>query len=264
MAKIDLTSKEWCDVIFDGRNKTYGAYKIRIESSKRYLVSLLILVIIMSVPVFFHVVTSIVSKQQVMMTEVTQLSDLHRPDAIKDISFRHPKVNSLVKSAIVRGTPFSAPVIKQDADVDVSKELASQDKLASDTVVGYSPSNEVGGQTVTVNNGNEDDFTDTKIFQIVQQLPEYPGGMSALVEFLTKNLRYPSSAVRDSIQGRVIAQFIIHKDGSISDIKILHHLSKECDQEALRVLNMMKKWKPGIEHNKPVDVKFVVPVEYKF
>lgn len=264
MAKIDLTSKEWCDVIFDGRNKIYGAYKIRIESSRRYILSLLIVLALVLVPVSFLLVTSFVSKRQIMVVEVTQLSELHRPDAIKDISFKHPRVNSLMKSTVVHGIPFSAPVIKLDADVDADKELKSQDQLASDTVIGFQSSNVADAQNVSVTtNGDDGDVTDTKLFQIVQQLPEYPGGMTALVQFFAKNLRYPSNSVKDSIQGKVIVQFIIHKDGSVSDIKILQHLNRECDQETLRVLSMMKKWKPGIERNKPVDVKFVVPVEYK-
>jgi protein TonB len=263
MINNNLISKEWCDIIFDGRNKVYGAYKIRIESSRRCFLSLFILLIIVLIPVFFYVIVSFESKQKVTMTEVTQLSDLHRPDAIKDVSFKKPKLNSLIKSSTSHNITFSAPILKNDADVDVSKELLSQDELLSDTLMGYLPSGENNLQNIITTNGSDEDATDTKLFQIVQQLPEYPGGMTALIEFLTKNLQYPNSSVRDSVQGKVTVEFIINKDGTVSDMKILRHLNKECDKEALRVLSMMKKWKPGIEHNKPVNVKFVVPIEFK-
>ena len=263
MINNNLISKEWCDIIFDGRNKVYGAYKIRIESSRRCFLSLLILLIIVLVPFTFFIIVSIDSKQKVTMTEVTQISDLHRPDAIKDISFKRPKLNSLVRSSTSRNVAFVAPILKNDADVDVSKEMVSQDQLQSDTIMGYQPAGETTLQNTATTNGLDEDATDTKLFQIVQQLPEYPGGMSALIEFLTKNLQYPSSSVRDSIQGKVVVEFIINKDGTVSDMKIVRHLNKECDREALRVLGMIKKWKPGIERNKPVNVKLVVPIEFK-
>ena len=100
-------------------------------------------------------------------------------------------------------------------------------------------------------------------FHIVEDLPQYPGGAVELMKWLTKNLRYPSQAQQRKIQGKVIAVFYVEKDGSISGLNIVQSLSPECDQEALRVLRMMPKWKPGIQHDQPCRTKVSIPIVFK-
>jgi len=100
-------------------------------------------------------------------------------------------------------------------------------------------------------------------FQVVEQLPEYPGGMTAFMKWLTKNLKYPRDAQRNSIQGQVTVQFYVEKDGTIADAKIIKKLWPSCDREVLRVIRMMPKWKPGTERNEPVRAKLVIPVVFK-
>lgn len=99
-------------------------------------------------------------------------------------------------------------------------------------------------------------------FRIVEQLPEFPGGMSAYVKWLTDNLRYPVAAQKKKIQGRVVVSFVINKDGSLSDIKVAKSADPLLDREALRVASMMPKWKPGIDKNKPCRTLFAVPIDF--
>lgn len=100
-------------------------------------------------------------------------------------------------------------------------------------------------------------------FQVIERLPEFPGGMVEFMKWLTKTLRYPVLARQQKIQGKVIVAFIINKDGSISGQKVVKSVSPELDREALRVLRIMPKWKPGEDHGKPCRTYFSIPVNFK-
>ena len=98
---------------------------------------------------------------------------------------------------------------------------------------------------------------------VVEHMPEFPGGMKEFMNFLNSNIKYPETAIKKSIQGRVIVQFIVEKDGTPTEFKILRSVDSDLDKEALRVLNKMPKWKPGIQRGKAVRVKYTVPVTFK-
>lgn len=115
----------------------------------------------------------------------------------------------------------------------------------------------------TVATSSADDDLDPKVFDIVEELPEFPGGITEYLKWLTKNLKYPLDAQRRSIQGKVIVQFVVNKEGMITNPKIVHSLDPSCDREVLRVIGKMPKWKPGKEHRKPVRVKYSLPVVFK-
>lgn len=100
-------------------------------------------------------------------------------------------------------------------------------------------------------------------FRVVEQLPEFPGGMSAFTKWLTDNLKYPASAQQQKIQGRVVVTFIINRDGTLSDIKVARSANPVLDREALRVARMMPKWKPGVSNNKPCRTMFAIPIEFR-
>lgn len=99
-------------------------------------------------------------------------------------------------------------------------------------------------------------------FRVVESVPQFPGGMSAFVKWLTKHLKYPATAQKKGIEGRVIVSFIVNKDGSISDEKIVRNADKQLDSEALRVIKMMPNWKPGMMDGKPCRTMVVVPVMF--
>lgn len=99
--------------------------------------------------------------------------------------------------------------------------------------------------------------------RIVEQLPEYPGGLAEFTKWLTKNLKYPEAARKQKIEGKVVVSFIINKDGSISDAKVAKGVNPLLDQEAMRVINMMPKWKPGVHNDQPCRTLFAVPIHFK-
>ena len=102
-----------------------------------------------------------------------------------------------------------------------------------------------------------------EIFQVVEQMPEFPGGMQKAMEFLGKNIKYPATAQQAKIEGRVIVQFVVGKDGSISDVKIARGVSPDLDAEAMRVVSLMPKWNPGKQRGQAVSVKYTMPIMFR-
>lgn len=109
----------------------------------------------------------------------------------------------------------------------------------------------------------EEPEEEQQIFQVVENMPEFPGGTSALMAYLRKNIKYPTICQEQGIQGRVIVQFVVEKDGSIASPEVIKPVNPYLDKEALRVISSMPKWKPGEQRGKPVRVKFTVPVTFK-
>jgi TonB family protein len=101
------------------------------------------------------------------------------------------------------------------------------------------------------------------IFQVVEEMPEFPGGMAEAMKFLAKNIKYPVAAQQAKIEGRVIVQFVIEKDGSVSDVKVMRGVNSELDAEAIRVVSMMPKWIPGKQRGKAVAVKYTMPIMFR-
>ena len=104
---------------------------------------------------------------------------------------------------------------------------------------------------------------DEPIFQVVEEMPEFPGGMAEAMEFLAKNINYPVAAQQAKIEGRVIVQFVVERDGSVSDVKVMRGVSPELDAEAIRVVSMMPKWIPGKQRGKAVAVKYTMPIMFR-
>lgn len=102
-----------------------------------------------------------------------------------------------------------------------------------------------------------------EIFMVVEEQPEFPGGTAALMEYLRKNIKYPAICRENNIQGRVLIQFIVNRDGTVVDPEVVRSVDPHLDREAMRVISNMPKWKPGLQRGKPVRVKFTVPVNFK-
>ena len=176
---------------------------------------------------------------------------------------------------IVAKEPTKKPMVLLDG-YRISYETFSRidtKEIASITVLKDQPAVDQYGEEarngvilITTKNGVEE-FTpveqNPEYFDVVEQMPQFPGGPQALFEFLGKNIRYPEAAEKAGQQGRVIATFVVMKDGSISNTKIVKGVSPELDEEALRVLNAMPKWTPGMQSGKAVNVKYTVPITFR-
>ena len=162
--------------------------------------------------------------------------------------------------------PADAPQVPEVLDIVDNNEEIEEETIQSveDTNTATSgPSAPVAtGPVAPIGPVDEGDIED-EIFQVVENMPEFPGGDAALMQYLSKNIKYPASAQENNIQGRAIIEFVVNKDGTIVDPKVIKGFDKACDNEAMRVIKAMPKWKPGMQRGKPVRVKYTVPVSFR-
>ena len=275
MSKIDLISSDWVDLVFEGRNQAYGAYKLRKGTTKRNIIAILAVLVLLLIGFIILTVKNFVDEQRakVAVTQVTEISALEQPKKKaevkqKKVELEPEKVVEKVKSSI----KFTAPVIKNDKDVKPEEELKTQDELMSTKtaigtldVKGNDDSNgeilkakEIIAQPEPPKHVEED-----KVFDIVEQQPLFPGGQSALMQFLHDNIKYPVVAQENGVQGRVTVQFVVEKDGSITDVHVLRGVDPSLDKEAVRVVKSMPRWTPGKQNGTTVRVNYRLPVLFR-
>lgn len=151
---------------------------------------------------------------------------------------------------------ISDELILVDDDSQEENNMISSEDLGA-AVVAPTP------KVVEVAKVPDEVIEDNEIFKIVEKMPEFPGGMTACLKFLANNIKYPAIAQESNIQGKVIIQFVVNKDGSIVDPVVVRSVDPHLDKEALRVISMMPKWTPGMQRGKPVRVKYTVPVTFR-
>jgi protein TonB len=143
-----------------------------------------------------------------------------------------------------------------DNDVEIDDEIDLNVEIDQETAVEeYVP-------YVPVEEEEEEVIESDQIFVVVESMPEFPGGYGALMEYLQQNLKYPSIAKEMGIKGRVFLSFVVEIDGSVTDVRVLRGIGGGCDEEAVRVVEKMPKWKPGLQRNRPVRVQFNLPVKF--
>ena len=272
MAKIDLIDNSWVDLVFEGKNQTYGAYQLRKNTGKRNLWSIFIMLIaaaLIAAVVGANAIISAASEGDADIAADVNLSALaEKKPEVEDkapVKIEEAKPVEQVKSSI----KFVPPVVKEDKDVHEDKELKSQDELNETKTA-------IGGFDVK---GNTDDAdaqvlkaveevaqpepkpAEDKIFDVVEQAPTFKEG--DVRAWLAKNLQYPPVAAENGISGRVVVGFVVERDGSISHVQVLRGVDPSLDKEAVRVVKAMPKWNPGMQNGSPVRVKYNVPVQFK-
>lgn len=273
MSKIDLISNAWCDLVFEGKNQAYGAYKLRKGTSKRNLWSIII-VLIAAVAIFSAIAIKnvIEANQKVAVTTAVELSKIDKTPKVekKKVTpkIEQPKVVEKVKSSI----KFTAPVIKKDSEVKPEEEMKTQEDLQkTKTTIGafnVVGNDEIGGEVLKAKEEiaqpeppkNEEE---NKVFDVVEEQPSFPGGQGALRAWLNDNIKYPVVAAENGIQGKVIVQFVVGKNGSISNVKVLRSVDPSLDKEAVRVVSNMPNWTPGKQNGASVNVRFTLPVTFR-
>ena len=160
--------------------------------------------------------------------------------------------------------PKQAPPPPEAPKVEEVLQIAENDADVEESTI---QSNEDKGEAVEIKYVpevvEEEEVEEQQIFQVVEEMPEFPGGMAECLKFLAKNIKYPTIAQENGVQGRVIVQFVVNQDGSIVDPVVVRSVDPYLDKEALRVIKMMPKWKPGKQRGKAVRVKYTVPVTFK-
>lgn len=140
-------------------------------------------------------------------------------------------------------------------DVEVEDELEIDAEVSQDEVI-----EEYVYEAPEI---EEEEIVEAEVFKVVEEMPEFPGGAAKLIEYIGKNVKYPMMARESDIQGKVYVQFVVEPDGSISKVQLLRGIGGGCDEEAMRVIQSMPKWKPGKQRGAPVRVQYMVPVIFK-
>ena len=276
MSKIDLISNEWTDLVFEGRNQAYGAYKLRKGTSKRNIWSLII-VAVAAVLLFLGLQLQKMAEanKTVENTQAVELAKLQekkkeaKVEKKQEIIKQEPeKVVEQVKSSV----KFTAPVIKKDNEVKEEDEIKLEEVEKSNKAVGsfnVEGNDEVGGavlkakEDIAAPEPPKQVVEETKIFTVVEQMPLFPGGDAALMGYLRDNIHYPTVAAENGVQGRVVVGFVVERDGSITDVNVLRSVDPSLDREAMRVVKSMPKWTPGKQNGSAVRVKYQVPVTFR-
>lgn len=267
MSKIDLTSKDWVNLVFDKRNKKYGAYLLRSESPKRHTLATLIIaaaaVVAFTIPMLLKIVMP--EKEKMRVTEVTALSALPEAETKKE---EQPKIDVAPPPPLKSSIKFTPPVIKKDAEVRDEEEIKAQADLntskASISIADVKGTDEEKGLDIAeVREVVDETPAEQKPYQVVEQMPSFPGGEKKLMEYLRDNIKYPVVALENGIQGRVVVRFVVSPSGQISNVEVLRGVDPTCDKEAMRLINAMPSWIPGKQNGVAVPVYFTIPIVFK-
>lgn len=280
MAKIDLYDPKWVEMVFAGKNKEYGAYQLRKGTSGRNIKALLILVIAAALVGGFlawKVIEQKQAEEQQAYMEAMQLAELQK-QAKKEEKKKEPvkpKIEPKKEIPVARETQkFTAPVIKKDELVKAENQVKQMDKLDEKVAVGTE--NKEGTKDRLAEAVRSDiavtapppppapkPEVSNKVFDVVEEMPHFPGGAAALQAFLSSNTKYPVVAQENGVQGRVIVSFVVERDGSITDVKVVRSVDPSLDREATRVVKSMPRWSPGKQNGSAVRVKYTVPVVFR-
>ena len=271
MAKIDLISKDWCDLVFEGRNKAYGAYYLRSKQGalqfKAIITVLAFCAAVIGIPALVSVATS-GSGEIEEGTEVTQLSRLEEAKVKEENVVKRfeeqPQEVQLIKTSV----KFTAPVIAKDEQVTKDDELQTQEQLtdakgifAKATVQG---NDDERGKSI-------DDIKEVitsekpveeKVYDVVEQMPQFPGGEAALLQYIGSHINYPAIALEQEVQGMVVLRFVVTETGQVGEVKVIRSLEKHCDNEAIRVIKSLPRFTPGKQQGRSVPVWYTCPVRF--
>lgn len=279
----NLTSKEWRDLVFQGKNKEFGAYQLRKNSEKRHTLAVIFTLIGLVVVILAVIGYSkwsdwkaeqdaaalLAEREKMMQVEMAQEEEVPEEEP-EEQKFEQeiPEVKEEVLATVQ---------VTQIAIVDADKvknEIMTQDEQREDNtargVVTQEGSDDadkfqaVKEQVVVVEEPKKvEEPKPDQIFQAVEQPAEFPGGQGALNKWLSNNIRYPEAAQQNGVSGRVVVRFVVERDGSISGATVVKGVDKDLDAEAIRVVKKMPKWQAGKNNGQAVRSYFTLPVNFK-
>lgn len=287
MAKrnVDLTSKAWRDIVFEDKNKEFGAYQLRKQSDKRHnlavvytligLVVVFILIIAYSKYSDFKAEQEAIALQEqrekMAAAELLQQEEEPEPEPEpEEQKFEQPEIEipeevlatvQVTQIAIVDADKVKNEVMDMETQKEDNTARGVVNQEGADDVDKFKAVVEQVQVVEPVPEVKKDE--PEKIFVAVEQPAEFPGGQAAMMKWLSNNIRYPESAQQNGISGRVVVKFVVEKDGSIGSPTIVKGVDRDLDQEALRVVKRMPKWQPGKNNGQPVRSYFNLPVTFR-
>lgn len=282
MSKVDLKSKEWCELVFEGRNKEYGAYDMRAKSGRRYLYSMIDIIIGIAVLAVLIVAgmkaKEIYDESALKDDSSTALAELEAEVEEEvneeEIVYDEPEAVQQEVVEAVNTIEFVVPDIVEHADAEheVTTQKEATDATSQIGAITFDEgtdnrkaaqvtelkANQTAGKTTTA--PAEESPT---VYTVVEQEPQFPGGQEALLKYVATHIKYPAIAQEQDIQGQVVLKFVVKEDGSVDDVKVIKGLSKECDIEAVRVVKSLPRFIPGKQQGKAVRVYYTLPIRFQ-
>ncbi len=283
MAKeVDLSSREWCDLVFEGKNKDFGAYVIRTDSPKRH--NKAVLWTIIGAIIFGMLAWGIVKTNQYL--EERRLAEQgEQEEVLIDMSqeaeepeeqqerLEQPKPEVLPEE-VLKSVKVTELQIVEDDKVKKEDEIKTQDELKETETAFGQKDNEKGTEDRNVTRTLKEEVVVEKpvekkeekkeeIFRSVEQMPQFPGGEAALMKYLQSHINYPPMAAENNVQGRVVVQFVVDKTGRVGEVKVVRSVDKDLDKEAVRVCKSLPKFTPGRQNGQAVSVWYTLPVTFK-
>ena len=261
------------EIVFQNRNKSYGAYSLRIDYQnvikKSLLIGISIFVLAVLTPMLWAKVESKIGREviaTVIKVDISEPPKEIEPPKIETPPPVEPKpeVRSQIRYTEPKIVDDSKPTELPPDQDDLNKaiNIGTQNVVGVDEPIPTEDPDAIKAtqpeMPVAVESAEKD-----KVFISVEQNPEFAGGMNALLKFLQKNLRYPTPAVNANVGGKVYMQFVVGQDGNISKVDVLKGIGFGCDEEAQRVVKLMPKWSPGRQSGRAVAVKFTLPISFQ-
>lgn len=256
------------DIVFEGRNKEYGAYILRRLHNKYVSLSttgaMLLFTLIVCYPLitaFF--ITEEKTKEAPTKEIVINLENFHTEIPVDKKDIQIPKITP-PKTGMVK---FLIPQIKPD-DLVINEVIPTQEELVgknpgTETVEGNINGRDIIVEIIESQNSVNEGTVKEEVFTWAEEMPQFPGGDGELLKFFAQNLIYPEIAKRAEVEGKVILSFIVDKNGDVSDVKVAKGIGAGCDEKAMRVLKIMPRWTPGKQNGNPVLTRINIPVVFK-
>lgn len=284
MAKdVDLSSKEWTDIIFDGKNKEFGAYQLRRNSDKRHnravLATLIGLVVILVGAYFLGMYNDLRAKQHEaelqaqLEQQLAQMAEEAPEEEAPEEEIQAveaPEQEQALPEEILN--TIKDTEIQIAADNEVTEDITSKDDVAESTAAAGATTFDQGTDNLEVVRTHKDEIIveekkpepkKEEIFTAVEQMPQFPGGEAELMKYVANHIKYPTMAAENNIQGRVVVKFVVKKDGSVGEVQVLRGKDPDLDKEAVRVVRTLPKFIPGKMNGQAVSVWFTLPINFK-
>ena len=275
MARIDLIDNGWVDLVFEGKNQAYGAYQLRKNTGARNLKALITMFVIFAIIAAIVIakvsIENYIAAQNAAIEADVEHQSLAEKKEAKVEKKDEPEPEKIEVERVKSSVAFTVPEIKKDNEVKEDQEMKSQEELQeTNTAIGafnVEGNDETAGEVLkakeVIAEPEPPKVEETKVFDVVEQMPSFPGGQGALMQWLASNIKYPVVAEENGVQGRVVCTFVVERDGSITDVKVVRGVDPSLDKEAVRVLKQMPSWIPGKQNGSAVRVKYTVPVTFK-
>ena len=254
----NAVNEDRAELVFENRNKEYGAYQIRKNYEKQiiraFLFTIAGIVIAVAIPVIISMISNMDFANKNVISEEISLAE---PPSIDKATPPPPPV--IPPPPVVKTIKFTPPVVVKDEEVQ-EEPPPTQEEMKD---VQISTVTQEGNTTEDLPPENPVvDPDEGKVFTIVEEMPTFPGGEEKMLEYIQRNTKYPAVARENNITGRVYVSFVVDKDGKINNVKVLRGIGGGCDEEAIRVVKSMPDWKAGKQNGRAVQVQFNLPVNF--